>query len=259
MITLENFCIAGTGAGRWPVWILFFFLSGITFSQVPAFPGAEGFGKYAIGGRHGEVYIVTNLNDSGPGSFRDAVSRPNRIVVFEVGGIIRLKSRVVVSGNITIAGQTAPGDGIVIYGDGFSYTQASNSIIRYLRMRMGKVGTSGADAVGITDDAKHIIFDHISASWGRDETFSVTRYADSITIQNSIIAQGLETHSAGGLIEPSGKISLYRNLYIDNNTRNPKVKGLNQFVNNVVYNWGRGGGYIMGGSAGDSFVNIINN
>ncbi|MGS2741267.1 LamG-like jellyroll fold domain-containing protein [Sinomicrobium sp. M5D2P17] len=259
MITLENFCIAVTRIGRWPVWILFFFLSGNVFSQIPAFPGAEGFGRYASGGRHGEVYIVTNLNDSGPGSFRDAVSQPNRIVVFEVGGIIRLKSRVVVSGNITIAGQTAPGDGIVIYGDGFSYTQASNSIIRYLRMRMGKVGTSGADAVGITDDAKHLIFDHISASWGRDETFSVTRYADSITIQNSIIAQGLETHSAGGLIEPSGKISLYRNLYIDNNTRNPKVKGLNQFVNNIVYNWGRGGGYIMGGSAGESFVNIINN
>ncbi|UGU18199.1 T9SS type A sorting domain-containing protein [Sinomicrobium kalidii] len=259
MITTEIFSNRRTNILLWLVLLTLWSIPDIVFSQTPAFPEAEGFGRYATGGRFGGVYIVTNLNDSGPGSFRDAVSQPNRIVVFEVGGVIRLKSRVVVSENITVAGQTAPGDGIVIYGDGFSYTQASNSIIRYLRMRMGRIGTSGADAVGITDDAKHIIFDHVSASWGRDETFSITRYADSITIQNCIIAQGLETHSAGGLIEPSGKVSLYRNLYIDNNTRNPKVKGINQFVNNVVYNWGRGGGYIMGGSAGDSFVNIINN
>ncbi|MFD2036842.1 LamG-like jellyroll fold domain-containing protein [Belliella marina] len=224
-----------------------------------SFPGAEGFGRFSPGGRHGSVYIVTNLNDSGPGSFRDAVSQPNRIIVFEVGGIIRLRSRVVVARNITIASQTAPGDGIVLYGDGLTFTQASNTIVRYLRVRMGRVGTSGADAITMTDNARHLIFDHVSASWGRDENFSITGRADSITIQNCIIAQGLETHSCGGLVEPSGAVSLYRNLYIDNNTRNPKVKGINQFVNNVVYNWGRGGGYIMGGSAGDSYVNIINN
>jgi len=228
-------------------------------AQTLAFPGAEGFGRFAEGGRHGEVYIVTNLNDSGPGSFRDAVSQPNRIVVFEVGGIIQTNSRIVVAHNVTIAGQTAPGDGVVIYGDGITFTQASNSIVRYLRVRMGRYGTSGADAMTMTDDAKHLIFDHVSASWGRDETFSITGHADSITIQNSIISQGLETHSCGGLLEPSGVISLFRNLYIDNNTRNPKVKNRNQFVNNVVYNWGRGGGYIMGGSTAESRVNIINN
>ncbi|GGF46166.1 hypothetical protein GCM10011339_38330 [Echinicola rosea] len=228
-------------------------------AQTIAFPGAEGAGRMAEGGRYGEVYIVTNLNDSGSGSFRDAVSQPNRIVVFEVGGVIQLNSRVVVARNVTIAGQTAPGDGVVLYGDGITFTQASNTIVRYLRVRMGRYGTSGADAMTMTDDAKNLIFDHVSASWGRDETFSITGHADSITIQNSIISQGLETHSCGGLLEPSGLISLFRNLYIDNNTRNPKVKNRNQFVNNVVYNWGRGGGYIMGGSTAESRVNIVNN
>ncbi len=239
--------------------INFFSPMGESKAQTPAFPEAEGSGKFAKGGRYGEVYIVTNLNDSGPGSFRDAVSRPNRIVVFEVGGIIHAESRIIVSKNITIAGQTAPGDGLVIYGDGITFTQASNTIVRYLRVRMGKYGTSGADAMTLTDNAKNIIFDHISASWGRDETFSITGHADSITIQNSIIGQGLETHSCGGLMEPSGLVSLFRNLYIDNNTRNPKVKNKNQFVNNIVYNWGRGGGYIMGGSSAESRVNIVNN
>lgn len=244
---------------------LWCFLSALTLyshwglGQTLAFPGAEGFGRYATGGRGGEVYIVTNLNDSGPGSFRDAVSRPNRIVVFEVGGVIKISNRVVVSPNITIAGQTAPGDGVVIYGNGVSFTAAHNAIVRYLRIRMGRGGDSGADAVTITDNANVQIYDHVSASWGRDETFSITGNADSITIQNSIIAQGLQTHSCGGLLEPSGPISLYRNLYIDNNTRNPKVKGRNQFVNNIIYNWGYEGAYIMGGSAGNSYVNIINN
>ncbi|MBD8489520.1 T9SS type A sorting domain-containing protein [Echinicola sp. CAU 1574] len=228
-------------------------------AQTLAFPGAEGVGRFSEGGRNGAVYIVTNLNDSGPGSFRDAVSQPNRIVVFEVGGIIQTESRIIVARNVTIAGQTAPGDGVVIYGDGITFTQASNSIVRYLRVRMGRYGTSGADAMTMTDNANNLIFDHVSASWGRDETFSITGHADSITIQNSIISQGLETHSCGGLMEPSGVVSLFRNLYIDNNTRNPKVKNRNQFVNNVVYNWGRGGGYIMGGSSAESRVNIVNN
>lgn len=228
-------------------------------AQALAFPGAEGFGRYATGGRGGDVYIVTNLNDAGPGSFRDAVSQPGRIVVFEVGGVIRIQTRIVVSPNITIAAQTAPGDGVVIYGNGLSFTSANNAIVRYLRMRMGVNGDAGKDAVSVTDNANNQIFDHVSVSWGRDENFSITGHADSITVQNSIIAQGLQTHSCGGLLEPSGTLSLYRNLYIDNNTRNPKVKGINQFVNNVAYNWGVGGAYIMGGSAGYSYVNIINN
>ncbi len=232
-------------------------------AQQLAFPGAEGFGRFATGGRSGEVYRVTNLNDEGPGSLRDAVSQPNRIVIFDVSGIIQLKSRLVFSSNLTIAGQTAPGDGITVYGYGVSFSGAENVICRYIRFRMGKTGSSGSDAVGLSNGI-NMIFDHISASWGRDETFSISwdnknKEPGNITIQNSIISQGLETHSCGGLIQTNGGVSLYRNLYIDNNTRNPKVKGLNQFVNNVIYNWGRGGGYILGDSEGTSWATIINN
>src|SRR5262245_53148582 len=234
--------------------------SALTSAQVPlpAFPGAAGFGSSARGGRGGSVYIVTNLNDSGPGSFRDAVSQPNRYVVFAVGGVIRINSRIPVASNLTIAGQTAPGEGITIYGNGLSFSNANNTITRYLRIRMGVVGDSGADAVTIAQ-GDNMIFDHVSVSWGRDETFSISGTASNVTVQDSIIAQGLHSHSAGGLMETSGGVSIVRCLYIDNTTRNPKVKGVNEFVNNVVYNWGTGGGYILGDSAGQSFVNVIEN
>lgn len=229
-----------------------------------AFPGAEGFGRFATGGRGGTIYHVTNLNDSGTGSLRDAVSQSNRIIVFDVSGVINLKSRLVFSSNLTVLGQTAPGEGIQVYGDCVSFSGASNLIVRHMRFRMGKGGTSGKDAAGVSN-GRNMIFDHLSVLWGRDECFSISwdnkgsEPAD-ITIQNSIIGQGLQTHSCGGLMQTSGGVTLYRNLYIENKTRNPKVKGLNQFVNNVVYNWGNGGCYLMGReSAGDSWADIENN
>ncbi len=223
-----------------------------------AFPGAEGFGRYATGGRAGEVYKVTNLNDEGPGSFRDAVSQPNRMVVFEVGGVIRLKTRIIVSENITIAGQTAPGDGITIYGNGLSYSDANNSITRYIRVRMGKVGDKGKDAVALAH-GHDMIFDHMSITWGRDGTFDLNGDVRDVTIQNSIIGQGLQTHSTGGLIQSSGGVSILGCLWINNHTRNPKVKGINQYVNNVVYNYAVAG-YIQGGrSEGKSYANVEGN
>ncbi|KAE8315198.1 putative pectate lyase C [Aspergillus transmontanensis] len=227
-------------------------------SALVAFPGAEGFGANAVGGRQGEVYVVSNLNDSGEGSLRDAVSQPGRIVVFSVGGVIEITDRIVVSKQVTILGQTAPGDGITVYGNGWSFSNSDDAIVRYIRIRMGKGGSSGKDAMGIAD-GKNMIFDHVSVSWGRDETFSINGDVSNVTIQNSIIAQGLETHSCGGLIQTDGGVSLFRNLYIDNKTRNPKVKGVNEFTNNVIYNWGGGGGYIAGGSDGESNVNVIGN
>ncbi|GAB6010605.1 autotransporter-associated beta strand repeat-containing protein [Viscerimonas tarda] len=233
------------------------------YSQQLAFPGAEGFGKYTIGGRTGSVYHVTNLNDTGTGSFRDAVSKSNRIVVFDVAGVIRINSRVSVSSNIYIAGQTAPGEGITIYGNGISFSGASNTICRYLRVRMGKVGTKDSDAIGIANGA-NMIFDHVSAAWGLDETFSISSDGKgtapaNITIQNSIIGQGLLAHSAGGLIQLDGGVTIYRTLYIDNDTRNPKFKGVNQYVNNIVYNW-KSAAYIMGGdSEGTSYANAVGN
>lgn len=226
-------------------------------SGLLAFPGAEGFGRESTGGRTGSVYHVTNLADSGTGSFRDAVSQANRIVVFDVGGTINITDRVVVSKNIYIAGQTAPGDGITVYGNGLSWSNANNAIVRYMRFRMGKSGDSGKDGITIAD-GQNMIFDHVSVTWGRDETFSINGDVTNVTIQDSIIGQGLDTHSCGGLMQ-ADQISLFRNLYIDNKTRNPKVKGVNDFQNNVVYNWGGGGGYIAGDSDGESFANIINN
>lgn len=230
-------------------------------AQQLAFPGAEGFGRFAVGGRYGSVYKVTNLNDSGTGSLRDAVSQPNRIVVFEVAGVIRLNSRLVFKNNLYVAGQTAPGEGIVVYGDGVSFSGASNTIVRYMRFRMGKSGESGKDAAGIANGT-NMIFDHVSVAWGQDETFSISPDGKgelgNITIQNSIIGQGLLSHSAGGLIQ-ADNITLYRNLYVDNDTRNAKIKGRNQYVNNMVYNW-KSAAYIMGGeSTGHAYCNAVSN
>lgn len=233
--------------------LLLFLLTSLSVSaQTPAFPGAEGFGKYAKGGREGEVYIVTNLDDSGPGSFRDAVSQPNRTVVFEVGGVIHLQDRLIFSENLTIAGQTAPGEGITLSGNGVSFTNANHMICRFIRIRTGKAAGKGIDAATIYQ-GHDMIFDHLSVSWGTDENFSVSsmKVVDGpvrVTIQNSIIAQGLQPHSCGGLVQTEGGTTMLRNLYIDNHTRNIKMKGRNQFVNNVVYNWG-GDGYILGGGS----------
>ena len=232
----------------------FFYLN----AQQLAFPGAEGFGKYATGGRTGTVVHVTNLNNSGTGSLRDAVSAPNRIVVFDVAGVIRITDRMIVSANIYLAGQTAPGEGITVYGNGWTFTNANNTICRYIKIRMGIVGTSGKDANGMAD-GHDFIFDHCSVSWGRDENFSINGSASNITIQNCMITQGLMTHSAGGLIQTDGGVTLYRNLYADNGTRNNKIKGVNQYVNNMVYNWSAGA-YIMGGdSEGDTYANATDN
>ncbi|CAD7813002.1 Tetanus toxin [Chryseobacterium aquaeductus] len=261
-------------------------LCGIPFAtssldaQTLAFPEATGFGRFTTGARgaaNPQIYLVTNLNDSGAGSFRDAVSQPGRFVIFKVGGIVNLQSVVAVAANTTIAGQTAPGEGILFLGPRVSFSGSNNTIARYFRVRYG--GTAqNQDASGIANGA-NIILDHMTFTWGTDEVFSVNWdnngvAPDNITIQNSIIGQGLHrhNHSAGGLMQPpvGGKISLIGNLYISNKTRNNKVKGINEFVNNVVYNWGNygntyghtqsGEAYIMGGdSAGASYANIINN
>lgn len=245
--------------------LAFGFLSAFSISSVHAqqlsFPGAQGWGRFATGGRYGTVYHVTNLNDSGAGSLRDAVSRPNRIVVFDVAGVIKINSRITFASNLYVAGQTAPGEGITVYGDGVSFSGANNLICRYLRVRMGHGGSDGKDCAGVANGT-NMIFDHCSFAWGLDETFSINSDGKGalgdITLQNSIIGQGLMTHSAGGLIQ-ADNITLYRNFYCDNSTRNNKVKGRNQYANNIVYNWNNGA-YIMGGdSEGQSYCNIQGN
>lgn len=231
-------------------------------AQQLAFPGAQGWGRYATGGRGGSVYHVTNLDDSGTGSLRDAVSQPNRIIVFDVAGVIRINSRIVFSNNLYVAGQTAPGEGVTVYGDGVSFTGASNIIVRHMRFRMGASGSNGKDCAGLANGA-NMIFDHCSFAWGQDETFSINPDGkgitpQNITLQHCVIGQGLMTHSAGGLMQ-SNYISLIGNFYCDNATRNNKIKGINQYANNIVYNW-KNGAYIMGGdSEGSSQVNIQSN
>lgn len=232
---------------------------GQTF-EFGAFPGAQGFGRNATGARGGDVVHVTNLNDSGPGSLRDAISQPNRTVVFDVGGVIRLESRLVFKNNQTIAGQTAPGGGITLYGDGTSFSGANNTIVRYVRFRMGKIGESGKDTVTIAN-GHDLIFDHCSMSWGRDGNFDLNQSSgavlENITLQDSIVAQGLQTHSTGGLVNTRAT-SILRSLYIDNNSRNPKARGTLQFVNNVVYNWVVSG-YILGDTSGRSDGAMVGN
>lgn len=250
--------------------------------QLLSFPGAEGFGRFAQGARGHEtpeVYIVTTLADDGPGSFRDAVSQPGRFVVFRVAGVVHLKSNITVAPHTTIAGHTAPGDGVVLYGRKVSFSGSNETIARFLRIRLGTNGGAGKneDASGIAN-GKNIILDHISFSWGLDEVFSINWdkrgiQPDNITLQNCIIGQGLHryNHSAGGLMETGGKVSILKSLYISNKTRNPKVKGVSEFVNNVVYNFGNANktqethsisadAYILGGgSAAISNALILNN
>src|SRR5690606_23945612 len=157
---------------------------------VVALPGAQGFGRNASGARGGEVYHVTNLSDAGPGSLRDAISQPNRTVVFDVSGVIKINDRLVFKSNQTIAGQTAPGGGITIYGNGTSFSGATNTIVRYMRFRMGKIGESGKDTITMAN-GHDVIWDHCSLSWGRDGTFDLKQESGStlynLTLQDSIV------------------------------------------------------------------------
>lgn len=241
-------------------------------NYAPAFPGAVGYGRNADGARgsnNREIYVVTNLNNSGAGSLRDAVSQANRIVVFNVSGVIDLNKEVLVfKDNQTVLFQTAPGDGIELYNGRTSSTNANNLIVRYMRMRTGRQvsGSDNIDAGGAAYGHDQI-YDHCSFTWGTDECFSLNNDKQpkglyNITLQNSILGQGCQNHSCGGLVQTSDKegVTVFRNLFIDNKTRNFKVKGLNQFVNNVIYNWGNGAAYNMGGeSSGHSNTVIENN
>jgi pectate lyase len=243
MLSIKNFAM---------VFVLLCSCAVVMAQSELAFPSAQGFGRFAAGGRGGQVYIVTNLDDAGPGSLRDALSAPGRTIVFEVGGVIKIDSRLVVPDHTTIAGQTAPGGGITIYGDGVAYN-TNNVITRFVRIRMGRYGTYGKDAVGIAH-GHNMIWDHCSISWGRDGNFDVNpssgKTIKNLTVQNSIIAQGLQTHSTGGLLIADGA-SIIRSLYINNHTRNPKARKTTQFINNVVYNW-TVAGYILGDTEGRS-------
>ncbi len=214
-------------------------------AAVKAFPEALGFGANVTGGRGGTVYHVTNLNDSGEGSFRDAVSAPNRIVVFDVGGIINIKSAVSVKSNITIAGQTAPGEGIAIHGGKVSTGKQSNIIIRYLRIRPGENTASEKDDALNLYDSKDIIVDHCSielAPWNNfgGSSDNASYRITGVTVQNSLVANPIGQQFGAHIESVDGTWAWYYNAFINTHNRNPLDKINDVFVNNVHYNFEAG-------------------
>jgi pectate lyase len=239
----------------------------------PAFPGAWGGGMFATGGRGGRVIAVTNLNDSGEGSFRAALEAEGpRIVIFRVAGIIQLESNVDIDHpNITIAGQTAPGDGICIANHSVNIN-TENVIIRHLRVRRGRPeGGQGSDNIG-GNPIGNIIVDHCSTSWGMDENLSLYRYMRpnpdgtqtklpvmNLTIQNCISSEALNAgnHAFGGTWGGQDS-TFHHNLFASNTARNPSIgmSGEFDYRNNVVFNWRH---RTMDGGDETSMVNVINN
>jgi hypothetical protein len=247
-------------------------VAGEVHAQI-AFPGAEGFGRFARGGRGGDVYHVTTLDDDGPGTLRDAVRSAigPRTIVFDISGTIRLRQRLIVDKSfLTIAGQTAPGDGICICDQPLQFRNAIHIIMRFVRIRLGdenKPPESSPDAL-TTDDVDHMIFDHITVSWGIDGNHDLRR-GGNFTLQWSIYAEALNNslHHKGShamlasFRDLTGSISLHHNLFASSRERHPTLGGsprtwpdaIADFRNNVVYN-------VSGATnLANCRINVINN
>ena len=217
-----------------------------TGSTLLAFPEAQGFGKNATGARDGSVYHVTNLNDSGTGSFRDAVSASNRFVVFDVGGYIQLATAVSAKSNLTIAGQTAPGQGIGFRGGEISFANSSNVICRYLRIRPGSETASTDDDALSLYRAQNVMIDHSSfefAPWNNIDAVSddwQNYPVTNITIQDSLIADPTGQQFGAHTESVSSQMAWYRNIFANSHNRNPLAKINTVFVNNLLYNYSAG-------------------
>ena len=243
--------------------------------DVPAFPGAWGGGMFATGGRGGKVIAVTNLNDSGPGSLRAAIDAEGpRIVVFRVAGIIPLESNLDINNpDITIAGQSAPGDGVCIANHSLNIN-TRNVILRHLRVRRGNpLGSQGSDNIG-GNPVGQIIVDHCTASWGRDENLSLYRYMEkqlvdgkeirvknpvrNLTVQYCISSEALGPGHEFGGTWGGQDATFHHNLFACNSGRNPSIgmSGEFDYRNNVLFNWGH---RTMDGGDETSLVNVINN
>jgi pectate lyase len=217
-------------------------------SPILAFPGAEGFGRFATGGRGGDVFHVTTLNDAGPGSLREALRTAHgpRTVVFDLSGIIELKSRLLLDkSEITIAGQTAPGDGITLKDYTFQIRNATNVIVRYLRLRLGdqnkQKGAKGGDDTFNTDDVENLIVDHCSLSWAVDGTHDLRR-GGNVTVQWCILSEALNQslHNKGehamcaSYRNATGNISLHHNLYSTCRDRHPTLGSASEPPQHII-------------------------
>ncbi|MCA9442980.1 MAG: exo-alpha-sialidase [Candidatus Omnitrophica bacterium] len=241
-------------------------------NPVLAFPGAEGYGRFAKGGRGGDVYIVTNLNDHGPGSIREGIESASgpRTIVFETGGTIELKSPLKIDqkSRLTIAGQTARGDGITLKDHGLVLKNSSDLILRYLRIRLGDENKEPCGPDVITADyCENLILDHLSASWGIDGIHD-TRGCKNYTLQWCILSEALHDslHPKGphamcaSFRAPLGNMSIHHNIFATCRDRHPTIGGavkeprwLIDFRNNLIYNWS---GTV---NVCDNQVNLVNN
>jgi len=237
-----------------------------------AFSGAEGSGAFAVGGRGGDVYHVTTLADLGPGSLRHGVATASgpRTIVFDLSGTIFLGSELVIEAPfLTLAGQTAPGDGVTIAGFGTRIANTHDVIVRFLRFRPGDINCPSfqGDALSVVG-SRDIIIDHVSASWSVDEALSVT-HSDRVTVQWSIIAESLNAschdegrHGYGSLLRwGSGGLTFHHNLFAHHASRSPRLGDdlALDFVNNVVYDWGSESGYSGAASEGSPRLNYVGN
>lgn len=274
---IQNLMTSGSSCFLCSVVLLFIIFPLDLFGQsnTLAFPGADGFAKHITGGRGGQIRKVTNLNDSGPGSFREAASlRGPGIIVFEVSGTIELKSNVTVTDNTTIAGQTAPGDGITFKNYRLTLIEKNNIIIRFIRFRLGDL-TGRPDNAIFVRDCSGIIFDHCTFSWGTDETATNFRNKN-VTFQWCLISEGLtkSVHPEGehgfGAVFGGKNISYHHNLFAHFTQRSPRFdhpglystqeqldnfRGVVDFRNNVAYNWRDRAG--SGGA--EATINFLNN
>ena len=239
---------------------------------LPAFPGAEGFGTSTPGGRGGRVVLVRNLDDSGPGSFRAAVeARGPRTVVFQVGGLVTLRSTVVIREPfLTIAGQTAPGDGICFRGQSIQI-QTHDVVVRHLRFRPGDISGAEVDGVTVGSGSRRVVLDHCSAGWSVDESLSLSSDVADVTVQWCLIAEALNRsvhrkgpHGYGSLVRATGGVTLHHDLWAHNAARNPRLGDdygrppwpLFDVRNNVIYDYGG----IASGMTGDNLrANYVGN
>jgi hypothetical protein len=243
-------------------------------SDMLAFPGAEGGGAHSFGGHGGKVYVVTSLADSGPGTLRDACEKGGaRMIVFNVAGIIRLKSPLIIRAPyITIQGQSAPGSGVCVAGESV-WINTHDVVIRYMRFRRGETNVGRRDDALGGNPVGNIIIDHCSTSWGLDENMSIYRHmfdpgdgnkeeklgTVNVTISNCIYSESLDTwNHAFGSTTGGENSMLVRNLWADNTGRNPSIgwNGIYNFVNNVIFNWVHRS---MDGGDYTAKFNIINN